>query len=173
MAALVHRASLEYQRLGFASRAATTECSTRSSAIATLGVQFSSHVRRARIRQDSEFFDSVRQGYEFLSQPENRDHPLAGIISGLEVYHLHGGGYLNNRWPTHGFMVGLGLAATELTGCRLVATGLGLGPLEAPEADDTLSIVARSVSSTSSRSATTGRTTSCCRTSCTPLLHEA
>ncbi|MGO1406614.1 polysaccharide pyruvyl transferase family protein [Agrococcus casei] len=103
------------------------------------GVKFSSHVRRARIRQDPEFFDSVREGYEFLSQPENRDHPLAGIISGLEVYHLHGGGYLNNRWPTHGFMVGLGLAAKELTGCRLVATGLGLGPLEAPEADDTLS----------------------------------
>ena len=103
------------------------------------GVRFSSHIRKARIQKDPEFFDSLRQGYEFLSQSENRDHPLAEIIRDVGVYHLHGGGYLNNRWPTHGFMVGLGLAAKELTGCQLVATGLGLGPMDAPAPDDALS----------------------------------
>ena len=100
------------------------------------GVVHSSHIRKARIEPEPEFFASVAKGYGFMQQ--HPDHPLTKLIEGLDVYHLHGGGYLNDRWPTHGFMVGLGLAAKEHTGCRLVGTGLGLGPLAAPTADDTL-----------------------------------
>ena len=102
------------------------------------GVRFSHFIRRQRVHKDPEFFDSVQRGYRFLSDPQNRDHPLHEVIDGLRIYHLHGGGYLNNRWPSHGFMVGLGLAAKERSGCTLVGTGLGLGPMDPPAEDDKL-----------------------------------
>lgn len=100
------------------------------------GVKFSQRVREARWRPETTFYESVSHGYGYLSDPEHADSPLHRELRGTTVFHLHGGGYLNSKWPTHGFMLGIALWAKENLGCRLVGTGLGLGPMQGPDADD-------------------------------------
>lgn len=60
---------------------------------------------------------------------EERERLLAA-----KVFHLHGGGYINTKWPKHAFYFGLALALKEKTGCKIAATGLGLTPILAPPA---------------------------------------
>ncbi|MFI8632558.1 polysaccharide pyruvyl transferase family protein [Microbacterium sp. NPDC077663] len=51
------------------------------------------------------------------------------------VLHIHGGGYINQKWPSHAFVLGLAAAAHSASGTHAVATGLGLGPLDDPNPD--------------------------------------
>lgn len=44
--------------------------------------------------------------------------------------HLLGGGYLNGIWPHHGLLPRMALTLRDLSGARLVATGLGLMPVD-------------------------------------------
>ena len=102
------------------------------------GVRLSNAVRSARWQDDTTFYDSIAHGRAYLDDPANADSPLHGELDGTTVFHLHGGGYLNDKWPTHGFLLGLALWAKERLGVRLVGTGLGIGPMEGPAADDAL-----------------------------------
>lgn len=85
---------------------------------------------RPKLTENSTFDDYVAAGYRFLTDKANAGSSLARQLPDIDIFHMHGGGYLNAVWPRQGFMVGVGRAAKELTGCRLVATGLGLGPLD-------------------------------------------
>ncbi len=49
------------------------------------------------------------------------------------TYHLVGGGYVNDLWPHHVQLLRAGLRLKELSGTRLVATGIGLTPLTRSE----------------------------------------
>lgn len=98
------------------------------------GVLFSQSVRDARWRAGITFYESIEHGYGYLSDPDNAGARLMRELRGTTVFHLHGGGYLNDRWPTHGFMLGVALWAKENLDCKLVGTGLGLGPMPGPEA---------------------------------------
>ncbi len=57
----------------------------------------------------------------------------AALLTGASVIHIHGGGYLNKHFPRKGFLLGLAIATARLTGAKLVATGLGLTPLDLPK----------------------------------------
>lgn len=102
------------------------------------GVRFSQTVRESRWRKHTTFYESIAHGYGYLDDPENASSKLHRELRGTTVFHLHGGGYLNTKWPTHGFMLGIALWAKENLGCKLVGTGLGLGPMKGPEADDAI-----------------------------------
>lgn len=47
-----------------------------------------------------------------------------------DTVHLLGGGYINAIWPHHGLLPRLALTLGELAGARVVATGLGLLPVD-------------------------------------------
>ncbi len=47
--------------------------------------------------------------------------------------HFLGGGHITSLWPHHQRLFGVALALRELTGARLLATGLGLVPVALPE----------------------------------------
>ena len=49
------------------------------------------------------------------------------------TYHVVGGGYVNGLWPHHLQLLRAGLRLRELSGTRLVATGIGLTPLAREE----------------------------------------
>ncbi len=99
-------------------------------------VRFSQAVRESRWRKETTFYASIAHGYAYLDDVANEGSPLHRELEGATLFHLHGGGYLNSKWPTHGFMLGLALWAKENVGCRVVGTGLGLGPLRDPDPRD-------------------------------------
>lgn len=84
---------------------------------------------RYRLGEKS-FSDAFDMGRSFLdsSHDDSRLRRLAERLSRTEVFHLHGGGYLNDYWPSHAFSLGLGCAVKEKFGKTVVGTGLGLGP---------------------------------------------
>lgn len=49
------------------------------------------------------------------------------------TYHVVGGGYVNDLWPHHLQLVRVGVRLKEMSGTRLVATGIGLTPLTRPD----------------------------------------
>ena len=55
-----------------------------------------------------------------------------GLLAAREAdtVHLLGGGYINAIWPHHGLLPRLALALREIAGARVVATGLGLMPVD-------------------------------------------
>lgn len=61
---------------------------------------------------------------------------LLDRMNRCDVFHLHGGGYLNDYWPSHAFSLGLGCALKENFGTRVLSTGLGVGPLGSAESID-------------------------------------
>lgn len=96
------------------------------------GVVFDSGVSALRWRlRGASFASAVEFGARFFVNPS--DDPVVlrvrRMLESSSVFHLFGGGYLNDAWPSHGFSLGLGLAAKRHVGARLVATGLGVGPL--------------------------------------------
>lgn len=82
---------------------------------------------------ERDFYSCLEAGYRHLSDPSNDATPLSREFLNAEIVHLHGGGYLNSKWPTHAFLLGLVWGAKERTRALAVGTGLGWGPLEAPE----------------------------------------
>lgn len=59
---------------------------------------------------------------------------LERLVSGIKLFHVHGGGFLNGLWPHTAFALGALVALKRRQGARLVATGLGLGPLSPDDA---------------------------------------
>ena len=57
---------------------------------------------------------------------------FSDLFGEVEIFHLHGGGYLNSIWPKNAFILGFALALKKRFGTRLYGTGLGVLPLPAP-----------------------------------------
>lgn len=96
-------------------------------------VGFSQAVRVARFGGGRSFYQSIQAGYRYLTNRSNDGSALSREILDSEIFHLHGGGYLNDQWPTHAFFLGLAQAARERGASRVVGTGLGWGPIEDPD----------------------------------------
>lgn len=54
--------------------------------------------------------------------------------SDTSLFHIHGGGYINGKWPSHAFVLGVAATANAQNGTKAIATGIGLSPLNAPDA---------------------------------------
>jgi hypothetical protein len=52
------------------------------------------------------------------------------FIHSSDVIHLHGGGYLHDWGPGTGFLLGIAAGVAKQSGCKLVATGIGFGPIK-------------------------------------------
>ena len=59
-----------------------------------------------------------------------------GLLTAREAGTIHviGGGYINTIWPFHTRLLRAGLRLREISGARLVTTGLGLVPSPDPDA---------------------------------------
>lgn len=79
------------------------------------------------------FEDSFNAGVSFFDDCNyakyNLTHKDIREFSKISVFHLHGGGYINNIWKSHAFYMGFGVAMKAKFGCRVIATGLSLNPL--------------------------------------------
>src|SRR5699024_6107253 len=77
----------------------------------------------------AEMFD---RGCEFARKgtSDKRLQRLQDRIRRTRVYHLHGGGYLNDYWPAHAFSLGVGNGLKLCGDARVIGTGLGLGPFK-------------------------------------------
>src|SRR5690606_15161044 len=53
------------------------------------------------------------------------------VFERADRIHLHGGGYLNNYDPEKGFYIGFVAAINKHFGTKVIATGIGFGPVEA------------------------------------------
>lgn len=83
--------------------------------------------------EERNFYSCIEAGFRHISDPSNDHTPLSREFLDAEIIHLHGGGYLNSKWPTHAFLLGLVWGAKQRTHAVAVGTGLGWGPLDAPE----------------------------------------
>lgn len=92
------------------------------------GVRFSQEMRWTRQLFPGSFVESVRAGLRFIEDRGNDPSPLSTELLTADLIHVYGGGYLNDLWPTHGFILGAAAGAQRRAGTRLVGTGLGLGP---------------------------------------------
>lgn len=82
------------------------------------------------------FWEQAIRGYTFIEKRGLEKYSgcqLAPLLN-ADIVHLHGGGYLNNYDPEKGFYIGLLAALKEKYGTEIVATGIGFGPVPAPEA---------------------------------------
>lgn len=88
-----------------------------------------------KINSSERFAEMFDRGATFFDKTGGHVHArrLAERLSRTRIFHMHGGGYLNDYWPFHAFSMGLACAAKEKFDCRAVATGLGLGPFSSDE----------------------------------------
>lgn len=96
----------------------------------------SSDIAAARaINKSKQFAEMFDRGASFFEKngEHTRSRRLAERLSRTAVFHLHGGGYLNDYWPFHAFSLGLACAAKDKYGSKTIATGLGLGPFSSDE----------------------------------------
>lgn len=72
----------------------------------------------------AEFFD--KGGVDIYGE-ENFD-----FIDSVRAIHLHGGGYFNDIFPWHGFILGFTMSLAKREGISAMATGVGLMPMRKP-----------------------------------------
>lgn len=93
--------------------------------------------RLASSPRPASFWDAVIRGLTFFDRKGPEKYPtLANDINLLmqaSVVHLHGGGYLNKHFKDKGFLLGIAVGASRLTGAKLIATGVGITPLDKPD----------------------------------------
>lgn len=82
--------------------------------------------------KDLSFWQQVERGFVF---GDNHGFKLYksdwwDFIHSSGVIHLHGGGYLNDWGPAKGFLLGIAAGVAKQSGCKLVATGIGFGPIK-------------------------------------------
>ena len=87
-------------------------------------------------RAAPDFWGNVERGYKFIHrkgfQRMVRMSGLEEAIAGAEVFHLIGGGYINQNWPHTGFLLGFAGSLRSQFGTRVVGTGLGIMPISPP-----------------------------------------
>lgn len=88
-------------------------------------------VRVAKNVAGLDFWDQVIRGYKFIESDGFSVYSSFDIddLKDADVVHLHGGGYLNNFDPDKGFYVGLLAALKKTRNIKIVATGIGFGPV--------------------------------------------
>lgn len=92
-------------------------------------------VRNARLRyRDAGFWGALDGGLKAGEASDRSVRAAKDIADAASIFHVHGGGYINGKWPTHAFVLGIAASAAKSAGTRAVATGLGLRPV--PEPDD-------------------------------------
>ena len=81
------------------------------------------------------FWEQIERGFNFVIKKKylNYESNRWKFIFSSRVLHLHGGGYFNDLWPHKGFLIGFFAGIKLLTGCKLVATGIGFGPFNRVE----------------------------------------
>lgn len=79
------------------------------------------------------FWEQVIRGYRFIEKQGFTiyDSYDLSVFERAESVHLHGGGYLNNYDPEKGFYIGLAAAVNKQFGTKIIATGIGFGPVDA------------------------------------------
>lgn len=98
--------------------------------------KWSHNVRNARLAFREAGFWGALDGGLTSGRSETRSVKSAfEQAKSAAVMHIHGGGYINQKWPSHAFVLGLAAAAHTASGTHVVATGLGLGPLSDPNAE--------------------------------------
>lgn len=95
-------------------------------------VNFTSALYRYQVKLPKGYWTSFHAGYTFFDDRKKLANEELKRILSAEVFHLHGGGYINSIWPNHAFYIGFSAALKKQTGCRLVGTGLGLNPGPVP-----------------------------------------
>ncbi|WP_374834249.1 polysaccharide pyruvyl transferase family protein [Paenochrobactrum pullorum] len=100
-------------------------------------VHFSGALRNVIARSSADFWEAFRDGANALRSGVLLSMPVEEVerLMSASIFHLHGGGYINSKWPKHAFYLGLALALKEKNGCKLIATGIGLTPIQTPPDD--------------------------------------
>lgn len=103
-------------------------------------IKFSDILNKLRSFGPDGFFASLRRGVNFFDNGGFEKYPqlsyFSDVIKNVEIFHLHGGGYLNTIWPKNAFMLGLAVAVKKRYGARIYGTGLGILPLPTPTGDN-------------------------------------
>lgn len=88
---------------------------------------------------NASFWEHMKIGREFFRAERipGWDLGILGeLLPRLTHFHLIGGGYISDRWPQSGFLLGFAAAAHERYGLTLYGTGLGILPLSPPSPKD-------------------------------------
>ena len=82
------------------------------------------------------FWEQVRRGRTFFERNGkdlyDKYDLYFHIFNNVDVIHIHGGGYMRSSTKNSGFILGISAALKERYGTKIVATGLGLMPLNKP-----------------------------------------
>jgi len=102
-----------------------------------------SHVSIARNlslkSEDDSFWSNFDRGYKFFLRGGfgryTRFVMLNKMLGCVKSFHLFGGGYISEKWPHTGFLLGFAGALEKEYGVKLYGTGLGLTPISSPPAE--------------------------------------
>lgn len=98
--------------------------------------RWSHAIREARLKHRSlDFWGALTQGINVAESLDSAAQRSFDEASEASLMHIHGGGYINGKWPNHAFTLGLAAAAHEQSDTRAIATGIGISPLEEADAD--------------------------------------
>ena len=79
------------------------------------------------------FFEQFLRGKRYIEHQVFRKDPKTQSyqekFERCDVFHLHGGGYMNSFWPAFGFLFGVGAALKKCYNAKFVCTGIGVTPL--------------------------------------------
>lgn len=94
-------------------------------------------VKVAKAFTEIGFWRQVLRGYNFIDNDGVEKYSKFDLqpLFDADIVHLHGGGYLNNYDPEKGFYIGLLASLSEKYNKRVVATGIGFGPVPEPSID--------------------------------------
>lgn len=98
--------------------------------------QWSHAIRQARVKHRAiDFWGALTQGLQAEESVDAAGQQSFQEATEASLMHIHGGGYINGKWPSHAFVLGLASAARERAGTQAIATGLGISPLANPDAE--------------------------------------
>lgn len=98
--------------------------------------RWSHAIREARAKHRSlDFWGALTQGLNAADSDDDAGQRSFREATEASLMHIHGGGYINGKWPSHAFVLGLASAAHEKSGTRAIATGIGISPLAEPDAE--------------------------------------
>ena len=89
-------------------------------------------------KSSPDFWENFSRGLAFFDKGGFKAFPRLALaetyLAQSGSYHMFGGGYISNKWPNTGFLLGFAGALKARYGTRLHGTGLGLMPIDAPPA---------------------------------------
>ncbi|WP_110589644.1 polysaccharide pyruvyl transferase family protein [Microbacterium suaedae] len=98
--------------------------------------RWSHTIREARVKHRSlDFWGALARGLNVANSTDDAGQHSFREASEASLMHIHGGGYINGKWPSHAFVLGLASAAREKSDTRAITTGIGISPLAEPDTD--------------------------------------